>query len=47
MGDRILRLLALIALLTGTASADPGGRVTGKVTITDSDGKPADRKSVV
>ncbi len=47
MGDRILRALALLALLAGTASADPGGRVTGKVTITDSDGKPATSDVIV
>lgn len=41
MGDRILKSLAVLALLAGAAHAGPGGRVTGKVTVTDADGKPA------
>ncbi|MDB4953588.1 MAG: Copper binding protein plastocyanin/azurin family [Myxococcales bacterium] len=41
MGDRILKALAIIATLAGVASAGPAGRVAGKVTLTDADGKPA------
>lgn len=47
MGDCILKLLALLALLARTANAGPAGRVTGKVTITDADGKPASTDVIV
>jgi plastocyanin len=42
VGDRILRLLALalVALVVAPSTA-AAGRVTGKVTVTDADGKPA------
>jgi len=43
VGDRILKAvtgLCLLALLAGVAHAD-GGRVVGKVSVTDADGKPA------
>lgn len=46
MGDRILRALAVIALTAGIAHAD-GGRVTGKVTVTDADGKSASTDVIV
>ena len=39
MGDRILRALALVALASGVAHAAPAGRVVGKVTVTEADGK--------
>jgi plastocyanin len=40
------RLLVLLALLTGVAHAD-GGRVVGKVTVTEADGKAASADVVV
>ncbi|MDB4954698.1 MAG: hypothetical protein JWO36_2267 [Myxococcales bacterium] len=47
MGDRILRALLIIAVLAGVASADPAGRVVGKVTLTEADGKPASAVVIV
>ncbi len=42
MGDRILRLATVTALALALASSTAAaGRVTGKVTVTDADGKPA------
>ena len=40
------RVLALVALLCGTAYAG-GGRIVGKVTVTEADGKPAAAADVV
>lgn len=45
MGDRILKSLALVAAIASTASA--GGRVTGKVTVNDADGKAAKADVIV
>lgn len=47
MGDRILRALLIIALVAGTAHANPAGRVVGKVTVADADGKPASTDVIV
>jgi plastocyanin len=41
MGHRVLTALASLALAATTAHAGNGGRVTGKVTVTDANGKPA------
>ena len=40
MGDRILKSLLVLALLAGVAHAG-GGRVVGKISVTDADGKAA------
>lgn len=40
-------MLALVGLLAGVAHAGPTGRVVGKVTITDADGKPATADVIV
>ena len=40
------RLLIILALLTGVAHAD-GGRVVGKVTVTEADGKAASADVIV
>ena len=40
------RVLVLLALLSGVAHAD-GGRVVGKVTVTEADGKPASADVIV
>ncbi len=45
MGHRVLTALALVAAVAQLAQA--GGRVTGKVTVTDADGKPANADVVV
>lgn len=56
MGDRILRALALVALAAGiahaapaagNAHAAPGGRVVGKVKVTEADGKSASADVIV
>ena len=47
MGDRILRVLAVVAVFAGVAHAGSAGRVVGKVSITDSDGKPANAEVIV
>jgi plastocyanin len=39
--------LASVATIGQVADAAPGGRVTGKVTVTDADGKPAARAEVI
>ncbi len=36
-----MRSLVLLALFAGTAAAAPAGSITGKVSITEADGKPA------
>lgn len=46
MGDRILRLLPALLVLALGAHAH-AGRVTGKVTVTDADGKPATTDVIV
>lgn len=45
MGYRVLTALAIVAATVQLA--DAGGRVTGKVTLTDADGKPANADVVV
>jgi hypothetical protein len=50
VGDRILRSCSIGALacaLGSAAWAAPGGRVTGKVTVTDADGKAASTDVIV
>ncbi len=47
MGDRILKALALVAIAAGVAHAAPGGRVVGKVTVTEADGKSASADVIV
>lgn len=47
MGDRILKALALVAVAAGIASAAPAGRVVGKVTVTEANGKAASADVVV
>jgi len=42
-----MRTLICLAVMTATAHAGPAGRVTGKVTVTESDGKPAVGADVV
>jgi plastocyanin len=37
----------VLAALAGVASASPAGRVIGKVTITDADGKPVDADAII
>ena len=46
MGNRVLVLLALVVSLRGVAHAD-GGRVVGKVTVTEADGKAATADVIV
>lgn len=41
------RALLIVAALAGAAAAEPGGRVVGKVTVTEADGKPAAGAEVV
>jgi plastocyanin len=51
LGDRILNRLALLALVllvpTWAHAGGSGGRVVGKVTITDADGKPANTDAII
>lgn len=47
MGDRILKALALVAIAAGVAHAAPGGRVVGKVSVTEANGKTASADVVV
>ena len=42
-----MRTLVLLALLAGTAEADPAGGIAGKVSITDADGKSAAGAEVI
>jgi plastocyanin len=42
-----MRSLVLLLLLAGTAIAGPTGAIAGKVTVTDSDGKPARGAEVI
>jgi plastocyanin len=46
LGNRILKLLALLAIST-TAYAGGAGRVVGRVTITDADGKPTNADAII
>lgn len=41
------RVLVLLLLLAGVVHAAPGGRVVGKVTVTEADGKPATADVIV
>jgi plastocyanin len=43
----ILAAITAVPALAGRAWADPGGRVVGTVTVTESDGKPANTAEVV
>jgi plastocyanin len=43
----IARVLAIIACTTGVAVAEPTGRVVGKVTVTEADGKPSGPVEVI
>jgi plastocyanin len=47
MGDRILRVLALVVLLGGLAQAGPGGRVVGTVKVTDAGGTATNADVIV
>ncbi len=51
MGDRVLRRAAIVLVLlvnaAGLAHADSAGRVIGKVTVTEADGKPAPGADVI
>jgi plastocyanin len=48
VGHRILiRAFAVLCVLAGVAAAGPGGRILGKVTLTDSDGKPVSAEVIV
>ena len=42
-----MRALVVLALLASTAIAAPGGRVAGKVTVSEADGKPAAAAAVI
>lgn len=50
MGDPVLKALAIVAALAGAARAEvaaSGGRVVGKVTVTEADGRPAAAADVI
>jgi plastocyanin len=51
VGHRVLstrtRTLALVAMLAAASLAEAGGRITGKVTVTDANGTPATAEVIV
>ncbi len=47
MGDPVLKVAALLAVIGGVAHAEPTGRVVGKVAVSEADGKPATGADVI
>jgi plastocyanin len=47
LGDRILKSVAIVAMLATSALAEPSGRVVGKVKVTEADGKPASGVEII